>query len=283
MKKIGAHVSASGGVQNAPLNAAKIGADAFALFVKNQRQWSAKPLANEDIEAFKLNLKISNINTKHILPHNSYLINLGHPETQQRQKSIDAFLDEIERLGALGLEMINFHPGSHLNLISEIQCLQNIANSINYILEHSQNITLVIENTAGQGSNMGYKFEHLAYLIKNTADKNRIGVCIDTCHLFAAGYDIKDKQSYAKTMGEFENLIGFEYLKGMHINDSKCDLGSKKDRHESLGKGYLGWSSFENIMNDDRIDEIPLILETIDDSIWKDEIEHLRNLIKGYR
>lgn len=280
MKYIGAHVSASGGVENAPINAMQIGANAFALFVKNQRQWSAKPLTKENIDKFKENLNLAKISPKHILPHNSYLINLGHFDAQKRQISIDAFLDEVGRVYDLGLELINFHPGSHLNEISVQECLDHIANSINFILQNSQKVKLVIENTAGQGSNLGFKFEHLAYLIKKTNDKNRIGVCLDTCHTFAAGYDIKSKENYQKTMAEFDEIVGFRYLSAMHLNDTKFDIGSKKDRHESLGKGFLGVQTFENIMNDDRIDDIPLILETIDDSIWADEIKFLRNLQK---
>lgn len=281
MKRFGAHVSASGGVQNAPLNAQNIGADAFALFVKNQRQWSAKPIENKIVSEFRQNLEKAQIDPKNILPHNSYLINLGHFDKEQRQKSIDAFLDEIYRVNLLGLKMINFHPGSHLNQISEEKCLENIANSINFILENSQNVKLVIENTAGQGSNVGYNFSHLSYLIENCKDKDRIGVCLDTCHLFASGYDIKDEKSYQTTMEEFDNLVGFKYLSGLHLNDSKHNLGSKKDRHESLGKGFIGWSGFENIAKDERINEIPLILETIDPNIWADEIIALRNLTKG--
>ncbi|WP_169942991.1 deoxyribonuclease IV [Campylobacter sp. RM15925] len=275
MKYIGAHVSASGGVENAPLNAMKIGANAFALFVKNQRQWSAKPLSKENISQFKENLRLANISPKHVLPHNSYLINLGHFDDEKRQISIDAFLDEVARIEQLGLELINFHPGSHLKEISTEACLDNIANSINFILENSQNVKLVIENTAGQGSNLGFKFEHLAYLINKCNDKSRIGVCLDTCHTFAAGYDIKE--NYDKTMKEFDDVVGFKYLCAMHLNDTKFGLGSKKDRHESLGKGCLGSKTFENIIKDKRTDEIPLILETIDDSIWADEIKFLRN------
>jgi probable endonuclease 4 len=277
MKFIGAHVSANGGVENAPLNAAKIGANAFALFVKNQRQWSAKPLSNESILKFKANLKAANIDTKHVLPHNSYLINLGHFDNTQRQKSINAFLDEITRVNQLGLEMINFHPGSHLREISENECLKNISNSINFLLQNSQNVKLVIENTAGQGSNMGYKLEHLAYLIEHCIDDDRIGVCLDTCHLFSAGHDIRNLEIYTKFMINFDKIIGCKYLSGMHLNDSKFDLGCKKDRHESLGKGFLGLESFKCIMQDSKTNNIPLILETTDESIWNNEIELLRS------
>ncbi len=278
MKRIGAHVSAAGGVENAPLNALTIGADAFALFVKNQRQWNAKALEVESINKFDENLKLANIKKEHILPHNSYLINLGHPDTEKRKKSINAFIDEISRANLLGLKMINFHPGSHLREISENECLENISNSINFIIANTSDVKLVIENTAGQGSNLGYKLEHLAYLIDKTQNKQRIGVCIDTCHFFAGGYDIRSKESYKETMSEFDRLVGYKYLSGMHLNDSKNSLGVKKDRHESIGKGTLGLEAFENIMRDENIDEIPLILETINPEIWADEIKLLRQM-----
>lgn len=280
MKYVGAHTSASGGVVNAILNASKIGANAFALFVKNQRQWSAKPLEKAHIELFKAELERSGIKSKHILPHDSYLINLGHPDEAARSKSLAAFVDELERVRALGLEKLNFHPGSHLNQISEDECLELIAKSMNAALKAVPDVCLVIENTAGQGSNLGYKFEHLAKLISLSDDKARVGVCLDTAHLFAAGYDIRDEHSYAKTMDEFEKVVGFEKLMGMHINDSKQPLGSRKDRHESLGRGHIGLDGFKFIMQDERIDDIPLILETIDENIWADEIKMLQNFTK---
>jgi deoxyribonuclease-4 len=278
MKYIGAHVSASGGVQNAPLNAMAIGANAFALFTKNQRQWKAKPLENESIEAFKQNLKNAGILPKHVLPHDSYLINLGHPDLEQRQKSFEAFLDEVQRCEQLGLELLNFHPGSHLKQISENTCMDIIADNLNRILDLTQNVTLVIENTAGQGTNLGYRWEHLAYIIEKVEDKARIGVCLDTCHLFSAGYDIRTPEAYAKTMEEFASIVGFGYLKGMHLNDAKPELGSRVDRHHSLGKGTIGLEAFKCIMQDSRMDDIPLVLETIDDSIWADEIALLRSM-----
>lgn len=281
MKRIGAHVSASGGVFNAPINAKNIGADAFALFVKNQRQWSAKPLSDDDIAKFKANLATSGIKSDHILAHDSYLINLGHPDEILRKKSVEAFIDEVERCEKLGIKLLNFHPGSHLNEISADICLQNIANSLNFAIANTSGVKLVIENTAGQGSNLGFKFEQIAYIIERITDKRRIGVCIDTCHAFAGGYDFRTKKSYEKTMSEFDRIIGYKFLSGMHLNDTKNELGVRKDRHESLGRGFLGLSSFENIMNDKQIDEIPLILETIDESIWADEIKILRNMIKG--
>jgi len=278
-KFAGAHVSASGGVFNAPINAKKIGAKAFALFTKNQRQWSAKPYDSKTIDKFFKNLEESKIDPKHILPHDSYLINLGHPDSKKREKSLNAFIDEINRCSLLGLDKLNFHPGSHLRQISEEKCLDLIAESINKALDVTKGVTLVIENTAGQGSNLGYKFEHLAYLIDKCEDKSRIGVCLDTAHMFAAGYDIKEKSAYEKTMKEFDEIVGFEYLKGMHLNDSKAKYNSRVDRHHSLGMGEIGIEAFKFIMNDKRMDDIPLILETIDDTIWHKEIKLLYSLI----
>ena len=278
MKYVGAHVSASGGVFNAPINARSIGATAFALFTKNQRQWKAKPLDEETIEKFKANLKESGIDPKHVLPHDSYLINLGHPEEEKWKKSLDAFIDEVKRCELLGLDKLNFHPGSHLKKISEEACLDRIAEAMNITLNETEGVTLVIENTAGQGSNLGYRFEHLAHLIDRVDDKSRVGVCLDTCHTFTAGYDLRTREVYEKTMKEFDTIVGFSYLKGMHINDSKPTLGSRVDRHHSLGCGEIGWEAFRLIMNDPRMDDIPLILETIDESIWKEEIEALYNL-----
>ena len=278
MKRIGAHVSASGGVFNAPLNAAKIGADAFAMFVKNQRRWDAPPLSAEETIAFKDALKQSGIRAEHVLVHDSYLINLGHPREAEREKSLNAFIDEIRRCEALGLRLLNFHPGSHLNEISAQECLDNIAESLNFAIANTAGVKLVLENTAGQGSNLGYDFAQLAYVIDKISNKDRIGVCIDTCHAFAAGYDLRSPQAYERTMSEFDRAIGYKFLSGMHLNDTKNELGVRKDRHESLGRGFLGLAAFENIMNDPNIDEIPLILETIDESIWAEEIALLRSM-----
>ena len=280
MKRIGAHVSASGGVFNAPLNAAKIGADAFAMFVKNQRRWDAPPLSAEETIAFKDALKQSGIRAEHVLVHDSYLINLGHPREAEREKSLNAFMDEIRRCEALGLRLLNFHLGSHLNEISTQECLDNIAGSLNFAIANTAGIKLVLENTAGQGSNLGYDFAQLAYVIGKISNKDRIGVCIDTCHAFAAGYDLRSPQAYEHTMSEFDRAIGYKFLSGMHLNDTKNELSVRKDRHESLGRGFLGLAAFENIMNDPNIDEIPLILETIDESLWAEEIAMLRAMIK---
>jgi deoxyribonuclease-4 len=256
----------------------KIGAKAFALFTKNQKQWAAKPLDEETIVLFKENLAKSGILPKHILPHDSYLINLGHPEEDKRQKSLEAFIDEVQRCAQLGLDRLNFHPGSHLKQISEEECIDRIASSMNEALSVTEGVTLVIENTAGQGSNLGWKFDHLSAIIERIEDKSRVGVCIDTCHMFTAGYDIRTRAAYDATWAEFDKIVGFKYLKGMHINDSKPDLGSHVDRHDSLGKGKIGIDAFGFLMNDPRMDDIPLVLETIDETIWAQEIELLYSL-----
>lgn len=275
MKYLGAHVSAAGGVQNAPLNAKAIGARAFALFTKNQRQWQAKPLDEETIKAFQSNLQQVGIAPQFVLPHDSYLINLGHPESKALEKSRHAFVDEMQRCEQLGLELLNFHPGSHLNKISEEQSLALVADSINLALEQTRGITAVIENTAGQGSNLGYRFEHLAAIIERVSDKDRVGVCLDTCHTFTAGYDLRTAQSCDETFAQFDRIVGFEYLRGMHLNGSKPDLGERVDRHESLDKGKLGLEVFRYIMQDSRFDDIPMVLETPDSNRWSHEIELL--------
>ena len=277
MKYIGAHVSTAGGVENAPLNAAKIGANAFALFTKNQRQWTAKPLTEESIAAFKAHCGEFGFKPSQILPHDSYLINLGHPEADKLEKSRIAFVDEMQRCEQLGLDRLNFHPGSHLKLASESECLSIIAESINQALNQTEGVTAVIENTAGQGTNLGFRFEHLATIIEQVKDPRRVGVCLDTCHSFAAGYDLQTQESCETVFAEFDRVVGFQFLRGMHLNDSKKGLGSHVDRHDSLGKGVLGVEVFKYIMGDARFDAIPLILETIDESIWAEEIKLLRS------
>ena len=277
-KYIGAHVSAAGGVENAPLNAHKLGASAFALFTKNQRQWKAKPLTEKNIKLFKERCEQYGFAQEQILPHDSYLINLGHPETAALEKSRAAFIEEMERCMQLGLDRLNFHPGSHLRKMDIDLCLQRISESINIALDKTEGVIAVIENTAGQGSNLGWQFEELAAIIDGVEDKSRIGVCLDTCHTFVAGYDLRTPEACENTFAEFDRIVGFNFLKGMHLNDSKAELGSKKDRHHSLGEGEIGWDVFNYIMKDDRFNSIPMVLETIDDSIWADEISALRML-----
>ncbi len=276
MKYFGAHVSASGGVDNAPLNAKAIGATAFALFTKNQRQWQAAPFTASQIDAFRKACADCGYLPTQILPHDSYLINLGHPEREGLEKSREAFVDEMSRCEVLGLDRLNFHPGSHLQKITTLQCLDRVAESINIALDKTHGVTAVIENTAGQGSNIGFAFDHLAYIIERVEDKSRVGVCIDTCHAFAAGYDLRTREACEKTFAELERVIGFRYLRGMHLNDAMKIIDSHVDRHSSLGAGMIGIECFRYIASDPRFDNIPLILETPDESQWPDEIARLK-------
>ena len=278
MKYIGAHVSSSGGVENAPANALAIGANAFALFTKNQRQWVSAPLSEKSITLFKQRCEQGGLDARYILPHDSYLINLGSPDEEGLQKSRNAFFDEMMRCEQLGLTMLNFHPGSHLNKIPLEECLDRIAESINMALERTSGVTAVIENTAGQGSNVGNRFEHIRYIIEQVEDKSRVGVCIDTCHTYSAGYDIVGE--YDAVFEEFDKVIGFGYLRGVHLNDSKKLLASRVDRHDSLGDGTLGVDFFKRFMNDARFDNMPIILETPDESRWRDEILLLRSFLE---
>lgn len=280
MKYVGAHVSISGGVQNAPENAHEIGARAFAMFTKNQRQWVSAPLTLASIKLFRENCEKYDFKPFQILPHDSYLINLGSPDPLLLEKSRAAFNDEMSRCELLGLDRLNFHPGSHLNLTTVEECLRKIAESINIALDKTKGVTAVLENTAGQGSNLGYTFEQLAEIIRQVEDKSRVGVCIDTCHTYCSGYNIKSPEGFRHTFELFENIVGFSYLKGMHLNDTKKGIGSRVDRHDSLGKGFLGLEVFELIMNDNRFDNLPLILETPEDTLWPEEIRILNSLYR---
>ena len=276
MKYLGAHVSAAGGADQAVHRAVEIGANAFALFTKNQRQWQGKPLTDEAIQAFRQACAEHRFAPEQILPHDSYLINLGHPEQEGLDKSRAAFLDEMQRCEQLGLTLLNFHPGSHLNKISQSDCLKRIAESVNEALANTQGVTAVIENTAGQGTNLGWRFEHLAAIIDQVDDKSRVGVCIDTCHAFAAGYDLRSADATQATLDELGSVVGFNYLRGMHLNDAKSAFASRVDRHHSLGKGNIGLPAFTTIMQDTRINAIPMILETVEPDIWAEEIRWLR-------
>lgn len=278
MKYIGAHVSVDGGVSNAPLRAAEMNMKAFALFTRNPSRWKAAPISQKEANAFRDNCLRFGFTPEVILPHDSFLINLGAPDKDKLALSREAFLDEMRRCEQLGLTMLNFHPGSHLNQVSEEECLATIAESINIILSQTEGVTTVIESTAGQGSNLGFRFEHLASIIEQVDDKSRIGVCVDTCHTFAAGYDLATPEGYARTWEDFSRVIGFSYLKGMHINDSKKGLGSRVDRHAPLGKGELGEEFFRMLMADERMNNIPLILETPDEAIWPEEVNWLYSL-----
>lgn len=278
MKFVGAHVSASGGVENAPVNAHLIGAKAFAFFTKNQRQWFAAPYTQQNIDLFRSRCEEYGITPDQILPHDSYLINLGHPEEEGLKKSRAAFFDEMKRCEQLGLNRFNFHPGSHLNQIPIDACLDRIAESLNLALDKTKGVTAVIENTAGQGTNLGHTFEQIARIIDRVEDKSRVGVCLDTAHILASGYEIRTREGFEETFAQFTRLIGFHYLKGVHINDSKKELSTRVDRHDSIGKGVMNMDLFGFIMNDPRFDNMPLILETPDETLWAEEIQVLYSL-----
>lgn len=280
MKRVGAHVHIEGGVQNAPLNAREIGADCFAMFTKNQRQWKARPYDAKTIEAFRRNMEETGFRSEQVLAHDGYLINLGNPDRAKRKISERAFIDELKRCQQLGLTLLNMHPGSHLGAMSDEECLAVIAAGINRSLEKTSGVTVVLENTAGQGSNVGYRFEHLALIIEAVEDKSRVGACLDTCHAFAAGYDLRTAKAFRETMRQLDSAVGFPYLRGVHLNDAVAELGSRKDRHRSIGKGKIGREAFRLLMNDRRFDEIPLVLETDDESLWPKEIRMLRGFAK---
>ncbi|MCM1484398.1 MAG: deoxyribonuclease IV [Muribaculaceae bacterium] len=278
MKYVGAHVSATGGVSTAPLAARAIGAEAFALFTRNPSRWHSAPISAKEAEAFRANCAECGYTPDRILPHDSYLINLGAPDKEKLDKSRTAFMDEMHRCEQLGLTMLNFHPGSHLGLMEPDSCLDLIADSINLTLSATIGVKAVIENTAGQGTNLGFRFEQIARIISRIEDKERVGVCIDTCHTFAAGYDLTTAEAYERTMDEFSSVIGLQYLSALHVNDSKKGLGSRVDRHETLGNGTLGTDFFTLMMNDPRLDAKPLILETPDPELWAQEIQWLYSL-----
>lgn len=278
MKYVGAHVSTENGIPGTAHRAKAIGAQAFALFTRNPSRWRAEPITPAEIDGFRKACDECGFTPDFILPHDSYLINLGVNDSKKLFLSRMAFLDEMQRCEQLGLTLLNFHPGSHLNMLSVDACLDRIAESINKTLERTSGVKAVIENTAGQGTNLGYTFEQIAHIIDKVDDKSRIGVCIDTCHAFAAGYDLATPEGYERTWADFDRIIGFKYLSGMHVNDSKKGLGSRIDRHETIGKGALGLDTFRRIMADPRLDNIPLVLETPDEMAWPDEIALLRSL-----
>lgn len=278
MKYIGAHVSVNGGVSLAPEIANSIGAKAFAIFTGSSSRWVSKDISEEEAHMFKENCKLFGFSPDVILPHDNFLINLGSPDPKKLHLSKKSFTDEMRRCEKLGLKYLNFHPGSHVNEISEEECLDKIAESLNYILDKTTGVTAVLENTAGQGSNLGYRFEHLAHIISKVEDKERMGVCIDTCHAYSAGYDIATEDGYAKTWKDFDDIIGAHYLKGIHLNDDKRELSSRIDRHAEIGEGTLGKEFFRRFVNDPRFDNIPIILETPNEERWPEEIKWLYSL-----
>lgn len=278
MKHIGPHVSAGGGVENAPLNAAAAGATAFAFFTKNQRQWQSAPLSERSIAAFKRNCSEKGFAPEHILPHDGYLINLGQPDAEKREQSYRSFVDELSRVRQLGLKYLNFHPGSSLGAIPLSNCIGLIAECCNRAIDEVEDVFLVVENTAGQGSCAGFAFEQIGELFSRIDKVERMRVCVDTCHSFAAGYDLSTEEGYEWTWKEFGRHIGFACLGGIHLNDAKAGPGSRLDRHESIGKGKLGMNFFRRLMKDPRFDDIPIILETPDETLWPEEIKLLHSL-----
>ncbi|XP_077980275.1 putative endonuclease 4 [Glandiceps talaboti] len=279
-KFVGAHVSIAGGIENAVTNAVDIGAKAFALFLRSQRQWVTKPLKIDAAERFKENCRIHAFPSHLIIPHGSYLMNCGSPNEETLEKSRNTLVDELKRCEMLGLTMFNFHPGSSCGEISVEECLDRIGESINQAHAKTVGVVTVIENMSCQGSTVGGKFEELKGIIDRVKDKSRVGVCLDTCHAFAAGHNIATEEGYDKVMSEFDNIVGFEYLKAVHLNDSMGDLGCHRDRHENIGKGKIGLSGFRKLMNDPRFDNIPMVLETPADIGYDKEIKQLYSLVK---
>ena len=280
MLYIGSHTSIAGGLENAAIEAKALGATAFGMFTKNQRQWASRPITEEESLKFKEKLKELGFSKDQVLPHDSYLINLGNPDDLKRRQSLDAFIDELQRVQTLGLDKLNFHPGSHVNKIDRKGSLALVAEALDEALSSTQGVRPIIETTAGQGSNLGSSFEEIAELLSLSKFPGRLGVCIDTCHIFAAGYDLRSEEAFHKTFEEFGRIVGFDKLEGMHLNDAKIGLGSHLDRHESLGKGQIGIESFIRIAQDPRFRDIPLILETIDSSLWSTEIALLQEYAK---
>ncbi|KAH9832888.1 AP endonuclease [Rhodofomes roseus] len=260
--KVGPHVSAAGGVENAIVNAASVGANAFALFLKSQRKWTSPDMKEISISAFKARMKTFGYSASHILPHGSYLVNLGNPDEKKREQSYECFLDDLKRCEELGLHLYNFHPGSTVGVATKDESLSLIAGCINRAHKDTERVVIVLENMAGSGNVIGSTFAELGGVITQVEDKSRVGVCLDTCHMFAAGYDIRTNEGWNETMAEFERDVGLQYLRGMHLNDSKGTLGSKKDRHQNIGLGELGLATFAHVLSDPRTRDLPLILET---------------------
>ena len=278
MTFVGAHVSTEGGVDQAPINAQTIGAKSFALFVKPQRQWIAPPLRPGVAESFQSNCASAGIDRANVLPHASYLINMATPDDAARLKAVDSLVGELRRCAELGLFCLNIHPGSSLKTGTPQEACVRVSDSINRALAAVSGVDVIIENTSGQGSYLGSRFEELAWIIDGVTDKSRVGVCLDTAHLYGAGFDIADDDGYEKTFKEFSKAVGFDKLRALHLNDTKVSGGSHVDRHACIGDGVLGWKTFARIMHDDRFEAIPLVLETPDPERWAEEIRRLYEL-----
>ncbi|KAL2022810.1 hypothetical protein VTK56DRAFT_4626 [Thermocarpiscus australiensis] len=288
---IGAHVSGAGGVHNAIPNASHIGANAFALFLKSQRKWASPPLADDARTQFHANLKQHDYDArKHIVPHGSYLVNLAQADTAKADQAYASFLDDLQRCEALGISLYNFHPGSTGGASTESACAR-IAAQLNKAHEATRSVVTLLENMCGSGNVIGSRFEELRDIIALVDDKSRVGVCLDTCHAFAAGYDLRSPEAFARTMAEFDEVVGLKYLRAFHLNDSKAPFGSHRDLHANIGTGFLGLRAFHNIMNHEPLQGLPMVLETpIDEKgpdgkvvenkqIWADEIKLLESLI----
>lgn len=278
---LGAHVSISGGIYKAPERGKEIGCDSIQIFTKNQRQWTAPPLSIKDAIQFKEEMKKNSIQIA--IGHSSYLINIGSPKKETREKSITSLVIELKRSEKLELAALVFHPGSHLGA-GEAEGLKLIAESLNVVLSRVKlrHTMVLLEITAGQGTNLGYKFEHLADIMDLIeVQKDRVGICFDTCHAFSAGYDLRTYEAYNETMDHFNEIIGLDKLKAFHLNDSKFELGAKKDRHENIGEGYIGVEGFRAIVNDTRFNRLPMVLETPGgEEGYKKDLKLLRSLVE---
>ncbi len=274
---LGAHTSTEGGVAAALDLASKLGFTAMQIFSKNNNRWSAKPFSEKEINDFKTKHAASII--QFTVVHDSYLINLCASSSEILEKSRTAYLDELNRCEQLGIPYLNFHPGSHMGA-GEKEGIKLIAESLNIAHEKTKGfkVNSMIEVTAGQGSTLGYRFEQVREIIDLIEVKNRMSVCIDTAHIFAAGYDIKSPVSYEETIKEFDEIVGLKLLKCIHMNDSKKPLGSRVDRHEHIGKGFIGKEGFKNIMNDKRLEHVPKVLETPKGKEHLEDVENLKVL-----
>ncbi|MBI5301468.1 MAG: deoxyribonuclease IV [Chloroflexi bacterium] len=274
---LGAHMSIAGGVENAVLSGHQIGCDAIAMFTKNNNQWKAKLLTQEDADRF--NAALAETGIRQVVAHTSYLINLASPDAALWKKSIAGMEDELKRCNLLGIPYLVLHPGSHMGKGVEWG-IQRVADAFNRIHEKLPNVRVMtlLEHTAGQGNHLGHLFEELAQMRELIAEKKRIGVCVDSCHLFAAGYDLRKPETYTDVFKRFDDTIGIQHIKAWHLNDAKMPLGSRVDRHEHIGKGKLGRGAFRNIVNDPRWRDLPGLLETEKGPELKEDKMNLRVL-----
>ena len=271
---LGAHMSIAGGVGNAFIEGQKVACDAIQIFTKSSRQWASKPYTKEEIELFHVNRKATGIGA--VVAHDSYLLNLGSPDAVLRSRSLAAFIDELERCEVLGVTNLIAHPGSHVGS-GESEGIKTIAKSLNEVHKAcpGYRVKVTLEITAGQGSNLGYRFEQIAHMIDATKESDRLRVCFDTEHAFAAGYDLRTRDGYERTFGEFDQVIGIELLAAFHLNDSKKEFNSRVDRHEHIGKGFIGLEAFRLLMNDKRFWGLPMCLETPKGPDLKEDRENL--------